>query len=151
MAMTRTEHGDAPVAEEEIVETGTEHAWTPWRVFRGWLGMLAIWAGIALILVETLLGFRLGFQLGEANPANNFVEFIYDTSGPLVQPFEGISSVRELDGGGIFEPATAIAMGVYFVAALLLMLVLWGLTQWPLAGGEYRARRTQYRAGAEHR
>jgi hypothetical protein len=82
---------------------------------------------MALVVVESILAFRLGFQLWGANPANNFVEFIYDLSGPLVEPFEGIAAIRDVEGDGFYEPATVIAMAVFAVAALLLIGVILAL------------------------
>ena len=83
-----------------------------------------IFIGIALAGVEVILGFRLGFLLANANPNNGFVDFIYDISDPLTDPFQSIVSNRSVDGG-VFEPASVIAMLVYLVAgALLIALVL---------------------------
>jgi hypothetical protein len=89
-----------------------------------WVGSINLWILMALLVVESILAFRLGFQLAGANPANDFVEFIYDLSGPLIQPFEGIAAIRDVEGDGFFEPATVIAMAVFAVAALLLMGVI---------------------------
>jgi hypothetical protein len=86
--------------------------------------MLALWVAIALATVETLLGFRLAFLIGEANSANGFVEFIYDVTDPLVEPFQGIIANDTLSNGGIFEPATVIAMVVYLAAAALVIAAI---------------------------
>jgi hypothetical protein len=40
--------------------------------------------------IEVLLGTRFIFRLLGANPANAFVELVYDLSTPLVAPFAGI-------------------------------------------------------------
>ena len=45
---------------------------------------------VALAVVETLLVGRLAFLLAEANANNGFVNFIYDVSKPLAEPFQGI-------------------------------------------------------------
>src|SRR5439155_261724 len=74
-------------------------------VARGWIGVFAAWMGIALAVVEVIIGFRLGFLLAGANPSNGFVDFIYDISDPLTDPFQGIFTNRSVDGG-IFEPAS---------------------------------------------
>jgi hypothetical protein len=128
------------VLSEDRTATDGDHG--P-KAVASWLGMLGVWVGVALLFVLVLLGFRLGFQLGEANAANNFVEFIYDLSGPLVEPFDDIAEVRTLDSGGFFEPATVIAMGVYVVAALLTIAVLWALAAAPWAGDHSTVRRRQ--------
>jgi uncharacterized protein YggT (Ycf19 family) len=106
---------------EEEVRTAAPSGWS---VARAWMSFLAAFIGIALAVVEVILGFRLGFLLANANASNGFVDFIYDISDPLTDPFQGIISNRSVDGG-VFEPASVIAMLVYLVAgALLIALVL---------------------------
>ncbi len=108
---------------------------------------LAIWIALILAAVEAVLVFRLAFALGGANPANGFVDFIYDITGPLVSPFEGIARDRSVGGGGVFEPETLIAMVVYLVAAVLLMGLVWAVTAGPSPTGQRavvtRTRSTQ--------
>ena len=79
------------VDAEEQVTTTTPSAWS---VARGWIGVLAAWIAIALAVVEVVLGFRLGFLLASANPNNGFVDFIYDISDPLTDPFQGYSQTE---------------------------------------------------------
>src|SRR2546427_12170976 len=108
------------VDAEEQVTTATPSASS---VARGWIGVFAAWIGIALAVIEVIIGFRLGFLFAGANPSNGFVDFIYDISDPLAEPFQGIVSNRGVDGG-TFEPASIIAMLVYLVAGGLLMYPL---------------------------
>jgi hypothetical protein len=98
------------------------------EVARPFVGLISSLIIVSLLVVEVLLGTRLGFQLAEANPESNFVEFIYDTSGPLVEPFSGIMTVEVQDDGGVFDPNILIAMAVYLVAGILALAVLWALT-----------------------
>jgi len=91
--------------------------------------------GLAGIAVLGLLGLRLTFQAGNANPTD-FVQFIYDITSPLVQPFQGIANTRELDGGGVFQPEVAIAMGVYLVATAFVMMALRALANMSLAAAD---------------
>ena len=127
--MTRASN-DEMVTEEQVTRSGG------WNLARGFVRTFGLWVLAALAIVETLLGFRLGFLLAGANPANGFVDFIYDVSGPLADPFGGIASNREIEGGGLFESASLIAMIVYAVAALLLIAVLWAMTAFPSPSGE---------------
>jgi len=113
------------VDAEEQVTTTTPSAWS---VARGWIGVLAAWIAIALAVVEVVLGFRLGFLLASANPNNGFVDFIYDISDPLTDPFQGIFTNRSVDGG-IFEPASLIAMLVYLVSGALLIALILAMTR----------------------
>jgi len=130
------------VGEEEVVRS---HA-NPWDFARGWIRTLGLLVGLALAVVETLLAFRLGFLVSEANPNNDFVNFIYDISGPMVEPFEDIASARSVNGG-LFEPATAIAMGVYFIAAMVLIAVLWVITTGPSLGDRSVTQRHRWTRG----
>jgi hypothetical protein len=113
-------HNSAHVGEEEVTTTHPGGA----SVARRLMGMLALFTGIALAVIEALFGFRLAFLLTEANPSNGFVDFIYDVTKPLVEPFQGIIANDTLNNGGVFEPATVIAMVVYLVAAVLIIAVI---------------------------
>ena len=130
-------------AEEEV----TTAAPSGWSVARGWMGFLAAFIGIALAVVEVILGFRLGFLLANANANNGFVDFIYDISDPLTDPFQGIISNRSVDNG-VFEPASVIAMLVYLVAgALLIALTLAMANALAPHGDRMVSTRTRHREG----
>ena len=117
---------------ESVVEEQVMHSPSGgWNLARGWVRSLGALIMVALAVVETLLVFRLGFLLAEANSSNGFVNFIYDASKPLAEPFQGIVA-----NSGNFEYASAIAMGVYAVAALLLIAILFAITAGPSAAGE---------------
>jgi hypothetical protein len=125
-------HDREVVAEEEdVVQTRGSR----WDLATGWVRTLGLWIIVVLAVVETALAFRLGLLLAGANPSNGFVDFIYDTSGPLAGPFEGILTNRSVDRG-VLEPSSAIAMIVYLAAALLLAAILWALTAGPSPAGE---------------
>ena len=142
--MTRASN-DEMVTEEQVTRSGG------WNLARGFVRTFGLWVLAALAIVETLLGFRLGFLLAGANPANGFVDFIYDVSGPLADPFGGIASNRAVAGDGLFESASLIAMIVYAVAAMLLIAVLWAMTAFPSPTGERSAvTRTQHQERAAH-
>jgi uncharacterized protein YggT (Ycf19 family) len=115
------------VVEEEVVHSPAGG----WNLARGWVRSLGGVIMAALAVVETLLVFRLGFLLAEANSTNGFVNSIYDISKPLAAPFQGIVANR-----GNLESASLIAMGVYAVAALLLIAVLSAIMGGPSAAGE---------------
>jgi len=123
---------------EEQVTTATPSASS---LARGWIGVAA---------VEVILGFRLGFLLAGANPSNGFVDFIYDISDPLAEPFQGIVSNRGVDGG-TFEPASIIAMLVYLVAgALLIALILAMRSGLAPHGDRVVSSRTRHRERVAH-
>jgi len=129
----RTAAEDRPIARDDsVVEEKVVHSPAGgWNLARGWIRSLGAVIVVALAVVETLLVFRLGFLLAEANSNNGFVNFIYDISKPLAEPFQGIVA-----NSGNLEYASPIAMGVYAVAALLLIAVLFAITAGPSAAGE---------------
>jgi uncharacterized protein YggT (Ycf19 family) len=124
---------DRPIARDEsVVEEQVVHSSSGgWNLARGWVRSLGAVILVALAVVETLLVGRLAFLLAEANATNGFVNFIYDVSKPLAEPFQGIVA-----NSGNLEYASAIAMVVYAVAALLLIAVLFAITAGPSAAGE---------------
>jgi uncharacterized protein YggT (Ycf19 family) len=124
---------DRPIARDDsVVEEQVVHSsGSGWNQARGWVRSLGGAIMVALAIVETLLVFRVGFLLAKANASNSFVNFIYDVSKPLASPFQGIVA----DTGNL-EWASPIAMGVYAIAALLLIAVLFAMTAGPSATGE---------------
>ncbi|HET9475966.1 MAG TPA: hypothetical protein VFP63_00605 [Dehalococcoidia bacterium] len=124
---------DRPIARSDsVVEEQVMHSPAGgWNLARGWVRSLGALIMVALAVVETLLVFRLGFLLADANPSNGFVNFIYDVSKPLAAPFQGIIA----DSGNL-EFASPIAMVVYAIAALLLIAALFAITAGPSAAGE---------------
>ena len=135
------------VDAEEQVTTATPSASS---VARGWIGVFAAWMGIALAVVEVIIGFRLGFLLAGANPSNGFVDFIYDISDPLTDPFQGIFTNRSVDGG-IFEPASLIAMLVYLVSGALLIALILAMTRGLAPHGDrVVSSRRRHREGVAH-
>ena len=124
---------DRPIARDEsVVEEQVVHSSSGgWNLARGWVRSLGAVIMVALAVVETVLVGRLAFLLAEANATNGFVNFIYDVSKPLAEPFQGI-----VGNSGNLEYASPIAMVVYAVAALLLIAVLFAITAGPSAAGE---------------
>jgi len=124
--------GHPIVRDDSVVEQQVMHSPAGgWNLARGWVRSLGAVVLVVLAGVETLLVFRLGFLLAEANSSNGFVNFIYDVSKPLASPFQGIVA-----NSGNLEYASPIAMAVYAVAALLLIAALFAITAGPSAAGE---------------
>ena len=88
------------------------------------LAMIArtVWF-IALVIIA-ILAVRFSFILFGANPANGFVNFIYDISYPFAHPFFGIFGYSVHYGLKRFEPASLVAMGVYALGAYLIVRLL---------------------------
>ena len=136
-------HAETAAGEEEMVAYHPSGS----HLARAWARTFSLWIALLAFIAEVLLGFRLAFALAGANPANGFVDFIYDTTGPFVAPFESIANERVSDSG-VFEPETVIAMAVYAIAALIFVMLLNVATSAPSLTGErevvQRERRTHY-------
>lgn len=130
-------------ATEEVVATDHRGGGA---LIAGWLSTISAFIAVASIAVFTLLAFRMGFMMGNGNPRAGFVDWIYDVTSPLVKPFQDIMRNRVLEKGGIFEPATAIAMGTYLIATILVLMVLWALApRWLGNDRVVRQRRVVHR------
>jgi hypothetical protein len=145
-------HGEIEAVDREVAgeqEEFVTHA-DSWTVARGWLRTLAAFIAVGFAVIETLLLFRFGFLLAGANAANGFVDFIYDITGPLVEPFDNIVAQESFDGG-VFEPASVIAMVVYAALAFLLNLLLWAAAAAPSSHGpQTTSVRSRHRSRAIH-
>jgi uncharacterized protein YggT (Ycf19 family) len=79
---------------------------------------------LVLGVVEAFLILRVLLKALGANPAAGFVQFIYNTSAPLIVPFRGIFPTI-VAARGLFEFSSLVAIVVY-------ALIAWGLV-WLLA------------------
>lgn len=70
-----------------------------------------------------LLGLVIRFllRLFGANPESDFVEFIYDSTSTLLEPFRGIFSPYVVEPGHVFEFSTLIAIVIYSIIAWLII------------------------------
>jgi hypothetical protein len=76
-----------------------------------------------LLALEGLLAFRFVLGAFGANRSSDFVDFVYDVSWPFVRPFDNVFRERTWDQG-LIEPSTLLAMGVYFLAFLLVAMLV---------------------------
>ncbi|WP_202079478.1 YggT family protein [Caldalkalibacillus salinus] len=80
---------------------------------------------IVIGIAQVVLGLRIILKLFGANTAAPFVQWVYDTSAPLLYPFEGIFPTRALDGSFVIEFSSLFAFVIYtLVGYLLTQLVL---------------------------
>lgn len=82
-------------------------------------GVLATLINVVFGIILTLIGLRMVFLLFNANPANQFVAWVYEISQPLVAPFAGIFTDISLLNGRL-EMATIVALIVYGLLAAIL-------------------------------
>lgn len=74
---------------------------------------------LILALVGVVIGLRFVLRLFGANAGNNFVDWIYETSGEMLSPFRNIFSSTVIDGGFVIDFTALFGLLVYGLAALL--------------------------------
>lgn len=75
-------------------------------------------------IVEVFLGVRFIFRLFNANPANEFVSWLYDVSGQLLEPFRGIFPTEAVQPGYVLEFSTLFAMVAYGLLGFLILTLV---------------------------
>ncbi|HEY8886389.1 MAG TPA: YggT family protein [Candidatus Microsaccharimonas sp.] len=75
-------------------------------------------------LAELFLGLRFLLKLFGANAGNDFVNWIYETSGAALDPFRGIFPTQVFKSTFVVEFSTLFAMIVYAIIAMLLVYVI---------------------------
>lgn len=84
-------------------------------------------------LVEGILGLRFFLKLFGANPNNGFVDWVYEMSGVLLEPFRGIFPAKVFENQYVLEFSTLFAMLVYALIALLIIALINAVTPVPVA------------------
>jgi YggT family protein len=75
-------------------------------------------------VVLAILGMRVLFRLFDANATNDFVGWVYRTSGDLMQPFRGIFPTQEVASGYTLDVNALFAMLMYLIVGVLLAALL---------------------------
>jgi hypothetical protein len=79
---------------------------------------------IIIGIIEVLLGLRVLLHLLGANPASEFVAWLYGTTDQLLAPFAGIFPSFSLSGNYVIEFTTLFAMLAYaFIGWAILKLI----------------------------
>jgi len=68
-------------------------------------------------LIEFIIGLRVLLKLLGANVAAPFVNWVYETSQPLLYPFEGMFPTPRLRTGSVIEFSALFALIVYALIA----------------------------------
>ncbi|MBB6454245.1 uncharacterized protein YggT (Ycf19 family) [Salirhabdus euzebyi] len=71
-------------------------------------------------IAQLILGLRIILRLFGANQAAPFVQWIYETSSPLLYPFEEIFPTHSLDGTFVIEFSALFAVLIYSLAGYFL-------------------------------
>lgn len=72
------------------------------------------------VLVESFLALRFILKIFGADASNGFVNWTYEMSGVLLDPFRGIFPAKVFENTYVLEFSTLFAMIIYAVAAILL-------------------------------
>lgn len=75
---------------------------------------------IVFTIIEALLGLRILLQLFGANPNASFVKWIYETTEPLLAPFQNIFPSPVFEGQFVLELSTLFALVIYAILGYLL-------------------------------
>lgn len=86
--------------------------------------ILVILTQLITSLVEGLLGLRIALKLLGASTSAPFVNWVYETTQPLLAPFQGMFPSPQVTGGFVIEFSSLFAVMVYaFIGYFLAELV----------------------------
>lgn len=71
-------------------------------------------------LIETLLGLRIVLKFLNASTISPFVNWIYETTDPLLKPFIGMFPSPEITNGFIIEFSSLFAITTYAIIGYLI-------------------------------
>lgn len=76
-------------------------------------GLILTMLNLLIALAEAAIGLRLLLKLMGASTAAPFVRWVYDTSAPLVSPFQGMFPASSLSGPFTIEFSAIFALFAY--------------------------------------
>lgn len=80
-------------------------------------------------LAELILGLRFILKLFGANGGNDLVNWVYETSAAVLDPFRGIFPTQVFKSTFVIEFSTLFAIIIYALIAMLLVFVVELITQ----------------------
>lgn len=89
--------------------------------------------GLVWVVILVLVGGRFIALLADANRDSELVDRLYRHSDFWVKPFFGMFDLANKtvdETGGVFEPASLLALVVYVIAGLLVSAVLASVFSW---------------------
>lgn len=89
---------------------------------------LAAFINFFLALAEIFLGLRVILRFFAANPNTPFVDWIYNSSEVLLQPFRGVFPTEVIGRNHVIDFSALFAMVVYGLLALALAALVTRLT-----------------------
>lgn len=98
-------------------------------------------------IVEFMLALRIILKLFGANAGAPFVNWVYDSTASLIQPFVGSFPSPVIERGSVLEFSTLFALIIYAFVGWLLHELL-DYISWSI--GEHRGKRTVKTASVSH-
>lgn len=89
---------------------------------------LAVLTDIIFTFIEGIIGLRILLRFLGANPSAPFVSWIYQTSRPLLSPFEGMFPSPSARGGFVIEVSALFAILIYAFVGYIIASVIAQLT-----------------------
>lgn len=90
--------------------------------------IMVIFINFIVGIIEVFLGFRFLFKLFGASQSAPFVNWLYATTEPLLNPFSGIFPSPVLQGRYLVEFTTLVALLVYMLIGYLLIQLVMALS-----------------------
>lgn len=87
--------------------------------------ILANLVSVVFGIIEILLAIRILLRLFGANSAAPFVNWMYETTAPLLAPFQNIFPTPVLDGQFVLELSTLFALVIYALLGYLIMELIY--------------------------
>ncbi|PIT89195.1 MAG: hypothetical protein COU27_01695 [Candidatus Levybacteria bacterium CG10_big_fil_rev_8_21_14_0_10_36_7] len=72
-------------------------------------------------VIGVLLGLRVVLRLLGANSSAPFVGWVYETTQPLLTPFQGIFPLSRIDGGFTIEFSAIFALIIYSLVGYVIL------------------------------
>jgi uncharacterized protein YggT (Ycf19 family) len=89
---------------------------------RNYVGMYINWLiSIVFNVIVVVLFLRFIFKLFAANTGADIVEFLYNSTQPLLEPFQSVFTPYSIESGSVLEFSTLLAIVVYSLVAWLIV------------------------------
>lgn len=75
-------------------------------------------------IIESLISLRVLLKFLGANQVAPFVRWVYETTQPLLRPFEGMFPTPRVEGGFVLEFSALFAIVAYAIAGYLLIEII---------------------------
>jgi uncharacterized protein YggT (Ycf19 family) len=96
--------------------------------------LINVFVGVA----EVLLALRVLLRLFGANPDVDFVQWVYTSSGVLLDPFRGIFEAKAVAANSVIDFSALFAMLVYGLVGMLFLMLVARMTMAPMVASKKR-------------